>query len=231
MWDNTASISLITNQKAREEKLKGIRVEMSNVKVGAKSEKIASEKYRLCLFDKKGQIVEFDVYGIDKFTSDIQSINIDGVVQLFKNVSKEEIVCPTGAIDVLVGYEYAGFHPEREQNSEHLLLLKNRFGRCIGGTHPLIEETSVKPNLSDVKVLHVMKANVEDFYNIENLGIECKPRCGGCKCGRCPIGSKEYSIKEERELELIDKNLEYDYQDGRWIAEYPCIKKPFCPPR
>ncbi|XP_068675344.1 uncharacterized protein [Montipora foliosa] len=226
MWDNAASISLITNKKAREEKLKGIRAELSIVKVGAKSEKIASEKYRLCLIDKKGQIVEFDVYGIDKITSDIQSINVDGIVQLFKNVSKEEIVRPTGAIDVLIGYEYAGFHPEREQNSERLLLLKNRFGRCIGGTHPLIKETSVKPNLSDVKVLHVMKANVEDFYNIENLGIECKPRCGGCKCGRCPIGSKEYSIKEERELELIDKNLEYDYQDGRWIAEYPWIKNP-----
>ena len=226
MWDNVASISLITNKRAREEKLKGIRVELSIVKVVAKSEKIASEKYRLCLIDKKGQIVEFDVYGIDKITSDIQSINIDGIVQLFKNVSKEEIVRPTGAIDVLIGYEYAGFHPEREQNSEHLLLLKNRFGRCIGGTHPLIKETSMKPNLSDVKVLNVMKANVEDFYNIENLGIECKPRCGGCKCGRCPIGSKEYSIKEERELDLIDKNLEYDYQDGRWIAEYPWIKNP-----
>lgn len=136
MWDNTASISLITNKSAREEKLKGIRVELSIVKVGAKSEKIGSEKSPLCLIDKKGQIDEFDVYGIDKITSDIQSINIDGIVQLFKNVSKEEIVRPTGAIDVLIGYiyEYAGFHPEREQNSEHLLLLKNCFGRCIGGT-------------------------------------------------------------------------------------------------
>ncbi|XP_068692579.1 uncharacterized protein [Montipora foliosa] len=186
MWDNVALISLITNKKAQEEKLKGTRVELSIVKVGAKSEKIASEKYQLCLIDKKGQIVEFDVYGIDKITSDIQSINIDGIVQLFKNVSKEEIVRPTRAIDVLIGYEYAGFHPEREQNSEHLLLLKNCFGPCIGGTHPFIKETSVKPNLSDIKVIHVMKANAEDFYNIENLGIECEPCCGGCKCGRCP---------------------------------------------
>ena len=115
----------------------------------------------------------------------------------------------------------AGSHPEREQNSEHLLLLKNRFGRCIGGTHPLIKETSVKPNLSDVKVLHVMKANVEDFYDIENRGIECKPRCGGCKCGICFIG-----VKSTAELELIDKNLEYDCQDGQWIAEYPRIQYP-----
>lgn len=84
MWDNAASISLITNKRAPEEKLKGIRLELSIVIVGAKSEKIASEKYRLRLIDKKGQIVEFDVYGIEKITSDIQSINIDGIVQLFK---------------------------------------------------------------------------------------------------------------------------------------------------
>ena len=84
----------------------------------------------------------------------------------------------------------------------------------------------MKPNLSDVKVLHVMKVNVDDFYNIQNLGSNCIPRCGGCKCGKCPIGIKQYSIKEERELELIDKNLEYDCQDGRWMAEYPWIKNP-----
>ena len=52
-WDNAGSMSLITNKKARVEKLKGIRVELSIVKVGAESEKIASEKYRLCLIDKK----------------------------------------------------------------------------------------------------------------------------------------------------------------------------------
>ena len=84
----------------------------------------------------------------------------------------------------------------------------------------------MKPNLSDVKVLHVMKANIEDFYNIQNHRSNCIPRCGGCKCGKCPIGIKQYNIKEERELELIDKNLEYDCQYGRWMAEYPWIKNP-----
>jgi len=44
---------------------------------------------------------------------------------LFRNVTKEEIARSTGEVDVLIGFEYAGFHPQKEQSSEHLLLLKN----------------------------------------------------------------------------------------------------------
>lgn len=51
---------------------------------------------------------------------------------------------------------------------------------------------------------------VEDFNNVENFGIECKLWCGGCKCGKCLFGSKVYIIKEERELEVIERNLNYD---------------------
>ena len=147
--------------------------------------------------------------------------------RLFKDVTKQEIARPTGEIDVLIGFEYAGFHPQKEQFSGHLLLLKNQFGRCIGGTHPQIKEINERHKLNSVQVLHTTSPSVEDFYNIENLGIECTPRCGGCKCGRCPLGSKNYTIKEEKELALIEKNLDYDKEAKRWIAEYPWIKDPY----
>ena len=31
----------------------------------------------------------------------------------------------------------------------------------------------------------------------------------GCKCGKCPLGGKNYSIKEERELNLIEAGLQH----------------------
>lgn len=71
---------------------------------------------------------------------------------------------------------------------------------------------------------HVIK--VKDFSKIENLDVECVPRCGSCKCGHCAVGSKYYSIKEEKELELIEKNMKFDAQDNRLLAEYPWIKDP-----
>ena len=71
---------------------------------------------------------------------------------------------------------------------------------------------------------HVIK--VEDFYKIENLGVECVPHCGSSKCGHCAVGSKNYSIKEEKELKLIENNTKFDAEDNRWLAEYPWIKDP-----
>ena len=226
LWDNGASLCFITNKKAKEEKLTGINAQLSVVKVGGVNEKLTSRKYELTLIDKRGQELQIDVYGIDKITSDIQTINLDGVHRLFRNVTKREITRPTGEVDVLIGFEYAGFHPQKEQSSEHLLLLKNRFGRCLGGTHPQIKERNERRELNSVQVLHSTSSTVEDFYNIKNLGIECIPRCGGCKCGKCSLGSKNYTIKEEKELALIEKNLHYDQEAQRWIAEYPWIRDP-----
>ena len=139
-------------------------------------------------------------------------------------MSKDDIAKPAGPVDVLIGCEYAAYHPQRTQNVGHLLLLQNRFGLCIGGTHPSIKDEIKKHDLSYARVQHVIK--VEDFYKIENLGVECVPRCGSCKCGHCAVGSKYYSIKEEKELELIEKNMKFDAKDNRWLAEYPWIKDP-----
>ena len=225
LWDSGASLCFITNSKAKAERLKGTKIELTVIKVGGDNEKISSNRYTLSLIDKRGQEVQFEVYGIDKITSEIQSVNIDGVIKLFKNIPREDILRPSGAVDVLIGYEYAAYHPQNEQSSGHLLLLKNRFGRCIGGTHPSIKETTTSHNLGHARI-NTMIAKVEDFYKIENLGIECTPRCGGCKCGKCSLGSKDFTIKEEKELKLIETKLEYNKDEKTWITEYPWIKDP-----
>ena len=135
MWDNAASLCFITNNKAKAENVHGIKVELSIIKVGGTSERFISQKYLLPLIDSQGQIVEFEVYGIEKTTTDIESVNVDKVVHLFKDVTLDDIKRPSGTVDVLIGYGYAGYHPQPEQKSDHLLLLRNRFGRCLAGTH------------------------------------------------------------------------------------------------
>ena len=154
-----------------------------------------------------------------------QSVNVNGIVQLFKNISEEDISRPSGTIDVLIGYEYAAYHPQNEQTPGQLLLLKNRFGRCIGGTHPFIKETT-RSHMLDYISVNTAIVRVEDFYNIENLGIGCSPRCGGCKCGKCSLETQNFTIKEEKELHLIENKLEYNKEERRWIAEYPWIRDP-----
>lgn len=74
---------------------------------------------------------------------------------------------------------------------------------------------------------HVKIARIKDFYNMENLRIQCKPRCSGCKCDRCSLGSNAYLVMEEKELTLIEKNLTHDAKEKFWTAEYPWIRDPF----
>ena len=227
MWDNAASLCFITNAKAKQEKLKGVKTSLSIVKIGGQNEKIETMKYKLPLMDKQGHAIEFEVYGINKITSDIEHVNVESIAHLFRNVTKDEMARPIGSVDVLIGYEYAAYHPEREQNVGHLILLKNRFGRCVGGTYPLLKEVYMTHNLGNARVNTIVgKVNIEDFYNIEALGVQCKPKCGGCKCGKCSLGAKDYTIKEERELELIERNLTFNSDDSTWTVEYPWIKDP-----
>lgn len=71
-----------------------------------------------------------------------------------------------------------------------------------------------------------MKGDLEKFFSIEDLGTECTPKCGGCKCGKCPTGRKAYTIQEERKLSLIQDGLTYNIENHCWTASYPWIKNP-----
>ena len=137
---------------------------------------------------------------------------------LFDDASLKEIKRPSGEIHVLIGFEYAGYHPLRVNSKDHLLLMRNQFGACLGGFHPNLIEEDVKV-IKHAYIHYVKGVDVEDFYDAEGLGIQCTPRCGSCRCGKCPIGAKNYTIHEERELQLIEDGLirHADY----WEAKYP----------
>ena len=58
---------------------------------------------------------------------------------------------------------------------------------------------------------------VEELLAIESLG-------GSCRCGKCPPGGKEYTLKEERELALIEIGL--SHEGKTFTAVYPWIIDP-----
>ena len=58
------------------------------------------------------------------------------------------------------------------------------------------------------------------------MGTETNPRCGGCRCGKCPVRGHTYSFKEEQKLRIIQENLEYDEQNKCWRTSYPWISDP-----
>ena len=89
-----------------------------------------------------------------------------------------------GAIDLLIGMRYAAFQPVRVEASGHLLAMENRFGMLVAGWHEKFNGAlSLDPSVLQMRngVVMYTTGSVERFFEIEGLGISCKPVCGGCK--------------------------------------------------
>ena len=71
-------------------------------------------------------------------------------------------------MDELIGYGYAGYHPIQEQKSGHLLLLRNWFGRCLGGTHAELKDANHA--MQNALVHHVAKVKTEVLQYREPAG-------------------------------------------------------------
>ena len=205
LWDDASTLSFITFELAKILKLSGQKVKLEIVKVGGETNILDLRNYQLCLTDKHGDTVTIEVLGIDNISTDIVEVKLDGIFKLFDGLEAIDLNRPRhGRIDCLIGHQYAAFHPTEKCAVDHLLLLENRFVYVIGGSHPILVDNTKKV-LQHAKVYHAT-GRVEDFYAMENLGIECRPRCGSCKCGKCHLGGKNMSLKEKREYKLIEEN-------------------------
>ena len=74
-------------------------------------------------------------------------------------------------MDVLVGMNYAAYHPQKIEASEQLVLYGNKFGVCLGGSHPCLRN-SAQILVSNVRVNHVIGYSVSNYFDIESLGVQ-----------------------------------------------------------
>ena len=229
MWDGGSTLSFITTRKANQLKLKGRRINLSMTTVGGQTTKLESYEYSVMMHDLDDNRVEVRAIGIDKISSSINRVSKQDISKVFQ-IDESTINRPAeGEVDMLVGLQYAAFHPVPIQTEGHLILYHNRFGKTIGGTHPgICENTKLDESCSQVRhavTMHVIQAT-DTFFEIESLGVNCIPRCGACSCGSCHPGGKAMSLKDEEELRMIEERISFNTQTGRWLAEYPWIKKP-----
>ena len=226
VWDVGSTLSFIAFHKARELKLQQQqKLRLQIEKVGGDVEEYNSYRYNLELVNKFGENVVLSLLGINKISSDIIGINTDVMCAKFVGITKKILDRPAeGEIDCLIGYNYAAFHAVKEKSNGHLLLLRNQFGFVIGGGHPSIAEKTNK--VIRHGTVNRISGSVEDFYTFESMDVQCKPKCGSCKCGKCHPGGKEMSIQEEKEYEFIESNIHYDGDRKKWTASYPWVKNP-----
>ena len=146
---------------AKQLGLSGKPVNLEIITVGGESNRVESATYRLTLVGKANEKVSIEVLGMEKISTPINYIDIGFVKEVFEHCPKD-IVRPTGReIDILVGIEYAAYHPVQREICGQLVLLENRFGYVVAGSHPrLKEQTSLL--VQHAVVLHT-HGNIEKF--------------------------------------------------------------------
>ena len=87
------------------------------------------------------------------------------------------------------------------------MISENIFGTVLGGSHPEVKEETER--ILHHALVNKVSVRIDYFYHTENLGIECNPKCGACKCAKCHVGGKEMSIQDEREMKMIESNMSY----------------------
>ena len=225
LWDPGSTLSFVTFRLASELGLEGHPVELEIYTVGGSSMKISSKKYSLSMFDTNGQEARIDVLGIEEISTGVEVVDIGKVKGFFMNQEVNSTERPAGGcVELLIGFSYAGYHPVMVEAVGHLLLMKNRFGYLIAGSHPSIQETTRKL-VKHAVVLHV-EAQMDQFLSIESVGVRCNPKCGGCRCGKCHTGGKDMTLIEEKEYDMIKDGLVFNQNTGRWLANYPWIIDP-----
>ena len=153
-----ATISLITFHKAKELNLYGKEVSLAILKTGGVQETLESFRYSLHLQDiqdRENRDVCITVHGLPNISTDICKIQTKQLSSLFPGISNlEEVARTAGEVDLLIGLDYASFPPQMVDNVEHLVLYENRFGKCLGGSHPEIKDDT-QMVIINVEVNHV----------------------------------------------------------------------------
>ena len=131
-------------------------------------------------------------------------------------------VCLQGLCPVMKGESVCASHSIK-------VVTSNFVNSLCGPSHPHLAGSSVHKKAQCMPPegeTPSKQANQVSFLFAEDLGTTVDPRCGSCKCGKCPLPGHTYSFREEQELKEIRENLKYDDEKECWTTSYPWLVDP-----
>ena len=128
LWDSGSTLSFITFDCAKHLNLHGKHVRLEATIIGGEIKTIESEEYTVYIKDAKGCKVPIKLFGINEISCTLSDVQMHEVVNLFPWIDNERVRCPVkGNINLMIGFQYAAYHPKCIANVDHLLLLENFF--------------------------------------------------------------------------------------------------------
>ena len=233
---NSSYITKSCAEKLKLKKVKTVSLDISTVGGGKKVQN--SSVYEVPIITKDKKIITVIAYSLPIITNPTFPIDKEMLESLFPDFQVSELARPSKEIDILIGTDYFGLHPKTEiaRSGKNLSIMSGELGGCLVGSHPQLKnfENSVlyTEGLETIQKntylsqSHPGFSDPQSFILGEELGMESSPKCGRCKCGKCPLPGHNLSFQEEQELKMIKQGLVYDADNQQWTASYPWLINP-----
>ena len=127
---------------------------------------------------------------------------------------------------ITIGGSYGQGSERQEQNLclgitevvSHTLVTEVRDQeKCAGGK---VEDSE---QIFKTRVKQV-EGGEKDFFQLEQMGTVVEPKCGACRCGRCPVPGSLYCFMEQKQPDLVNQLRSYNTEGKFWETEYPWKK-------
>ena len=248
-WDNGSTCSLVQIEFAE---MLGCPGEPVTVSIDTVNGMITRETKLYCveLVSSGGERVLIKAFGVDNISEVKNVVSLAAVKARFSDKVQAQwgklAKRPQGTVHLLIGEEYAGYHPVQFETQDNLVVCRSMFGQgwiltgsdigleaeecCWGedvaalkvGRVTVLDQNNFRISVSQVKLTFTQD---RDFYTMENLGVEPARRCAGCKgCKECSWRGQELSRKEAFELEYIENCVKFE--DGKFHVKFPYLEDP-----
>ena len=193
--------------------------------------------YKIPIKDKNNQTHILDCYGLDKISSEVELPDENSYANLCHKlgVHPEEVRRPK-KIDLLISQREAHLMSDDVKSQVNKIkLYDGPLGQTISGTdpdlkfpryntcYPTVARQVLTSRASSVRKAITKRATLTaltktdkeilKYFKEESIGVECEPKCGNCQCGKCALGSKQMSLKDEKEYNKMLEKMIYD-EDG-----------------
>ena len=251
--DDCSTDHYVTYRAVKKYDFPGKDVELSVEGLGGKEETYVTKLYTVPVIDVNGNVIEYHCFGMDKIaTADVPTVESYSKICRDFSVKPSEVVKPQD-IDLLISARAIGDHPTPVKTIDHMVLYEGKFGKVLCGTSKDLEFKKIYNSFLPTAVTKVsctleartMRAAVKsatmlnskkveksfmDYLQVDDIGVDCNPRCGGCRCGQCAIGAKSMSLQQERDYQKFCDNLSYNKEGTAedpgpyWETSLPWIK-------
>ena len=268
MWDLCSTDDYITFSKAEQLGLQGREVMLTVEGIRGVEETISTKIYDVPLFTRKGKKRVYQCYGMETIASAADPPEEGSYREMCIrfNVSMHEVERPR-QIDILISMRHNQDHPKAISSRGDMTLWEGVFGKLFGGVHvglkflPHVLSCHIKSRqrgcLYSTTLRAMARAVTEvssvrgdrdllNHFEEDSIGVDARPKCGGCSCGQCMVKAHPMSLRMETAYEEFKTNLVYlpeglpgdegpffqttykwDIPKEQLVPNYPAVKATF----